>query len=168
MHWELVIKRGRQRWSANKAKTFEHSFFQQKPHNTNLGNSWKNLMVSLVPRLFIMCRKREWWNTYSSLVPCSKILMWPIRLRNSAYITVTFKKKNCDINLKGLRGLIARYSQAVNVVWVLGEARSSAVCTRIIMQVQTVTLCEYHNTSRVYIGNQNRICVLPDSFFHTW
>ena len=47
-------------------------------------------MTNLMPRLFISRGKR---NTYSILVLCAKILVRPIRLQNSAYVTVFILKK---------------------------------------------------------------------------
>ena len=49
--------------------------------------------------------------------------------------------------------------------WSLGKVKSSALLTRIIMQAWIVLLCEHHNTSRTFNGNQNWIRVSPDSFF---
>ena len=42
VHRKLARERGRWRWPANDARTFEWSVFQQKPHNKNLENTIKN------------------------------------------------------------------------------------------------------------------------------
>ena len=45
-----------------------------------------NMSPSLVSRLFIACGKSLVKHVFI-LVPCTKVLAWPIRLQNSAYIT---------------------------------------------------------------------------------
>ena len=84
-------------------------------------------------------------------------------------------KKNCNSDLKELReGWSLLVQQAIDeathclslakCTCSLGEVKSPALLTQIIMQARIVLLCEHHNMSRTFNGNQNWIRISPDSF----